>query len=68
MRIGNYCSSSFSIENVLKQGDNLSLQLFNFALKYAIRKVQETSLRLDMDGTHQLLAFAEDINLIEDDI
>ena len=49
-------SSSFPIENGLKQGYALSLLLFNFALEYAIRKVQETRFALDMDGIHQVLA------------
>ena len=39
VRIGNYLSSSFPIENGLKQGDALTPLLFNFALEYAIRKV-----------------------------
>ena len=47
VRIGNYLSSSFPIENVLKQGDTLSPLLFNFAHEYAIRKVQETTVTWD---------------------
>jgi hypothetical protein len=41
--------------------------LFNFALEYAFRKVQETNLGLDMNGTHQVLPYADDVNLIGDD-
>jgi hypothetical protein len=33
-------SPMFYIQNGLKQGDALSSLLFNFALEYAIRKVQ----------------------------
>ena len=51
----------------MKQGDALSPLKFNFALEYAIRKVQETNLGLDMNGTHQVLAHADDVNLIGDD-
>ena len=54
VRIENYLSSSFPIENGLKQGDALSPLLFNFALEYAIRKGKETNLGLDMNGTHQV--------------
>ena len=68
VRIGNYSWSSFPIENGLKQVDALSPLLFNFSLEYDIRKVQETNLGLDMNGTHQVLAYAEDVNLMGDDI
>ena len=61
-------SASFPIENGLKQGDALSPLLFNFALVFAIRKVQETNLGLDMNGTRQELAYADDVNLIGDHI
>ena len=32
--------------------------LLNFDEEYALRKVQETRMRLDMNGTHQLLTYA----------
>jgi hypothetical protein len=37
--------------------------LFNFAFKYAIRKVQGNQVGLKLNGTHQLLAYA-DVNLL----
>ena len=40
VRVGNYLSDMFFIRNGLKQGDALSPLLFNFALGYAIRRVQ----------------------------
>ena len=52
----------------MKQGDALLPLLFNFVLEYAIWKVQETNLGLDMDGTHQVWAYAADVNLIGDGV
>jgi hypothetical protein len=47
---------------------SLSPLLLNFALKYAVRKGQETQVRLKLNGAHQLLAQADDVNLLGDNI
>ena len=49
-------------------GDALSPLLSNFALEYAIRKVQGTGLGLYKNVTHQVLARADDLNSIRDAI
>jgi hypothetical protein len=45
------------IRNVLKQCDVLSPLLSNYALEIPIRRVQ-------VNGTHQLLAYADDVNIL----
>jgi hypothetical protein len=68
LHIGKHLSDSFPIQNNLKQGDALSLLFFDFALIYAIRKVQRNHLELKFNRTHQLIAYVYDVSLLGDNI
>jgi hypothetical protein len=52
----------FLVKNGFKRGKDLSPLLFNFAVEYTIRRVQANLDGFKLNGTHQPLVYAEDIN------
>jgi hypothetical protein len=56
---------SFPVQNGLKQGDALTQTFFNSAVGYVLRQVQENLEELKLNGIYQLLAYADDVNLLD---
>jgi hypothetical protein len=53
----------FPLRNGLEQGDALSPLLLNFAVEYAIKKINLFQDILKLNGTYQIVAYA-DVNIL----
>jgi hypothetical protein len=54
----------FPDQNGPKEGNSLSPLLFNFALEYDIRMVQESQVGLKLSGSQHILVCTAEINLL----
>jgi hypothetical protein len=58
----------FRIENGFKEEDALSPLFFNFALGYAFKMIQTNQYGLKLNGTHQVLVYADDVNVLGESV
>ena len=54
----------YPINTVMKQGDAWTPLILNFSLDYAIRSVYVNLESLKLNGKHQLLFEADDVNIL----
>ena len=61
-------SDTFPNKKGSKQGDTLKPLVFNFALEYSIRTVKVNQDGLKLNGAHQFLFCADDVDTVDESI
>jgi hypothetical protein len=61
----NICAIAF-LSKWFKTWSCFNAMTFNFALEYVILKVKESQVGMGLNGTHQLLVYTDDVNLLGD--
>ena len=64
VRVGKHLSDMLSFKNGFIQGSALLPLFCNFALEYAIKRVQVHQDGLKSSSTHQLLVYVDDVNIL----
>jgi len=64
VQVGKHLSDMFPIKNGLEKGHSLSSFISNFAFAYAIRRGQVNQDSLKLNGIHQLLVYADGVNIL----
>jgi hypothetical protein len=64
VRVVELLSGMFPFKTVLIKGDALWSLLIRFALECAFRRVQVNQMGLKLSGTHRLLDYVDDVNVL----
>jgi hypothetical protein len=68
VHLGKLLSDNFPIQNILKKEMFYRHCLSALLQNMPFRKVEENQVRLKLNGTHLLLVYADDVNLLGDNI